>query len=358
MSSSGSIGDPRTGRDRRVPTKARTFKDGAIDPIIEKRRPLLTWGNAILLAIMVSYGLYATGNLPQLDAFFDSLDKKARGRNDLVVHSLIAYGPYLFGAVIFAVFGLFVFLFINSRRRQLSDPKGWDKIADRAPERRQRDRRTEDLPSMVMPIGKERPGRRATDTPREAPVAAKTASAPAAEPAAATKEASAVAPAPAPAAAVEAAPNSAKAAALAAAAKAEAALEAAPADLPSFVMPLGKVKKTSAPPPAEIASVAATPDSVPIVSAPPAAAAVTLPVPAVTAEPTATNDTPSLSASAASAKVEAAIAAAKAAAAKAEATVAMAKAEAAMAAAKAETAIAEAAMAAAKAEAAAIPGSN
>ncbi len=321
MSSSGSIGDPRTGRDRRVPTKARTFKDGTIDPVTQHRRPLLTWGNAILVAVMIGFGLYATGNFPQLDAFFDNLDKQARGRNDVVVHALITYGPFLFGAVIFAVFGLFVFLFINSRRRQLSDPKGWHKVADRAPERRQRDRR-EDLPSMVMPIGKERPNRRTTDSPARTPITAKTDGA---TPAAAEAVPPAVAKETTPA------PNSAKAEAIAAAAKAEAELDAASADLPSFVMPLGKTRNPQpTPSPIEIAKIAA-------------------PTPAPT-EPSrtaaTTTETSSLAAAAAAAKVDAAIAAAKAAAAKAEAAIA---------AAKAEAAIAEAAMAAAQAEAKALP---
>jgi hypothetical protein len=339
MSSSGSIGDPRTGRDRRVPTKTRTFKDGTLDPITEHRRPLLTWGNAILLAVMVGFGLYATGNFPQLDAFFDNLDKQARGRNDVVVHTLITYGTFLFGAVIFAVFCLFVFLFINSRRRQLSDPKGWHKVADRAPERRQRDRR-EDLPSMVMPIGKERPNRRTTDSPATTPVAAKvetpalaTSPQPATPAQAVAPQATAKEAPP-----VAAPPNSAKAAAIAAAAKAEAELDATPADLPSFVMPLGKTKKPQAPPsPIEIAKIAATPNTVPVSVAAPATSTPE-PTPAAATTP----DTSTLAAAAASAKVDAAIAAAKAAAAKAEA---------AMAAAKAEAAIAEAAMAAAQAEA-------
>jgi len=336
MSSSGSIGDPRTGRDRRVPAKARTFKDGTVDPITQHRRPLLTWGNAILLAVMVGFGLYATGNFPQLDAFFDNLDKQARGRNDVVVHALITYGTFLFGAVIFAVFCLFVFLFVNSRRRQLSDPKGWHKVADRAPERRQRDRR-EDLPSMVMPIGKERPNRRTTDSPARTPVVAK---AEAVAPPTVAKEATPVTAPATPSTPVAAAPGSAKAAAIAAAAKAEAELNAAPADLPSFVMPLGKTKKPQASPsPIEIAQIAATPNTVSV-----SAAARSTPFPTTESVPatlTAT-DTSTLATAAAAAKVDAAIAAAKAAAAKAEA---------AMAAARAEAAIAEAAMAAAQAEA-------
>ncbi len=337
MSSSGSIGDPRTGRDRRVPTKARTFKDGTIDPVTEHRRPLLTWGNAILLAVMVGFGLYATGNFPQLDAFFDNLDKQARGRNDVVVHTLITYGTFLFGAVIFAVFCLFVFLFINSRRRQLSDPKGWHKVADRAPERRQRERR-EDLPSMVMPIGKERPNRRTTDSPAGTPLTAKAETpTPATSPQPATP-AQAVAPQATAKESTPAAPGSAKAAAIAAAAKAEAELDATPADLPSFVMPLGKTKKPqAAPSPIEIAKIAATPNTVPVSVAAPATSTPE-PTPAAATTP----DTSTLAATAAAAKVDAAIAAAKAAAAKAEA---------AMAAAKAEAAIAEAAMAAAQAEA-------
>lgn len=297
MSTSGSTGDPRTGRDRRVPTKARTFKHGTLDPVIEHRRPLLTWGNAILVAIMIGFGLYATGNLPQLDAFFDHLNEIGRAHNNVIVGTLITYGSYLFGAVILAVFALFLFLFINTRRRRLSDPKGWHKVADAPPDRRNRDRRTEDLPSLIMPLGKERPSRRATDgRPAVAPVTAK---------------ADSTTPAATPT------PNSARAEAMAAAAKAEAALDAASPDLPSFVMPAGKAIRT----------------------AQPAAAPVTVPAAAEKADATAL----AAAATAAAAKLEAAMSAAKAAAAKAEA---------AMAAAKAEAAIAEAAMAAAKAEAA------
>jgi len=325
MPTPGSTGDPRTGRDRRVPTRARTFKDGAIDPIIQHRRPLLTWGNVILLAIMIGYGMYATGHLPQLDEFFDHLNEVGRAHNNFVVGTLLTYGSYLFGAVILAVFGLFVFLFVNTRRRRLSDPKGWHKAVD-APERRQHDRRNQkDLPSMVMPLGKERPNRRAADRPAEA--AAKTDAAtpavtvPAAADAPVTIAAATEGPSPAPS------PNSAKAEAIAAAAKAEAALAVESADLPSFVMPAGKAKRAAelAPSPVELAKIIAAP--------------VVMQVPGEKAEASA------LAAAAAAAKIEAAMAAAKAAAAKAEA---------AMAAAKADAAIAEAAMAAAKAEAAAI----
>jgi len=311
MSTSGSTGDPRTGRDRRVPTKARTFKHGTVDPVIEHRRPLLTWGNAILVAIMIGFGLYATGNLPQLDAFFDHLNEIGRAHNNVVVGTLITYGSYLFGAVILAVFALFLFLFINTRRRRLSDPKGWHKVVDAPPDRRHRDRRTEDLPSLIMPLGKERPSRRATDgRPAVAPVTAK---------------ADSTMPASTPV------PNSARAEALAAAAKAEAAMDAASPDLPSFVMPAGKAIRTAQPAtPAEPAKVLAVQDNAPA----------TVPAAAEKADAAAL----AAAATAAAAKLEAAMSAAKAAAAKAEAAIA---------AAKAEAAVAEAAMAAAKAEAAA-----
>jgi len=311
MSTSGSTGDPRTGRDRRVPTKARTFKHGTVDPVIEHRRPLLTWGNAILVAIMIGFGLYATGNLPQLDAFFDHLNEIGRAHNNVVVGTLITYGSYLFGAVILAVFALFLFLFINTRRRRLSDPKGWHKVVDAPPDRRHRDRRTEDLPSLIMPLGKERPSRRATDgRPAVAPVTAK---------------ADSTTPATTPV------PNSARAEALAAAAKAEAAMDAASPDLPSFVMPAGKAIRTAQPAtPAEPAKVLAVQDNAPA----------TVPAAAEKADAAAL----AAAATAAAAKLEAAMSAAKAAAAKAEAAIA---------AAKAEAAVAEAAMAAAKAEAAA-----
>jgi hypothetical protein len=239
MPSPVSSEDPRTGRDRRVVTKRRTFKHGTVDPVINHRRPLFTWGNAILVAIMVGFALYATGNLPQLDAFFDHLNQIGRSHNNTVVSTLITIGPYLFCAVILAVFGLFVFLFINSSRREHSDPKGWHKVANARPERRHISHRLADLPSMVMPLGKKRPGVKVS-TPAATPAVAK-----AAEPAVA-------APAPVPAATVTPtpSPDPIKAAAIAAAAKAEAALKTAPADLPSFVRPLGKTvpPKPSAPP--------------------------------------------------------------------------------------------------------------
>ena len=303
MSSPVSSEDPRSGRDRRVVARRRTFKHGTVDPVINHRRPLLTWGNAILVAIMVGFALYATGNLPQLDAFFDHLNNVGRSHNNTVVNAIITFGPYLFGAVILAVFGLFVFLFINSNRREHSDPKGWHKVADAPPNRRSRiSRRMADLPSMVMPIGKTRPGAKANPaTPARPPTVPQTAT-----PIAATTTPAATTTIATPS------PDPIKAAAIAAAAKAEAALQTAPADLPSFVRPLGK----TAPP---------TPPAPPV-AAPQNAAATT-------------------------AKLEATLAAAKAAAAKAEAAIATAKAEAALAAAKLQAAEAEAALAAAKANA-------
>ena len=311
MPSPGSSEDPRTGRDRRVVTKRRTFKHGTLDPVTEHRRPLLTWGNAILVAIMVGFALYATGNLPQLDAFFNHLDQVGRSHNNTVVSTLIAVGPYLFCAVILAVFGIFVFLFINSRRRQHSDPKGWHKVANARPERRHISRRLADLPSMIMPIGKTRPGAKATPATPAAPQTT-TPIAATATPVTAT-----VTPSPVP--------DPIKAAAIAAAAKAEAALKTAPADLPSFVRPLGKGPVPKAP--ASPAQATAVP---------------TIAAPATTTPPAATEAT---------AKLEADLAAAKAATARAEAAIATAKAEAALAAAKLQAAEAEAALAAAKAKA-------
>ena len=300
MSSPSSSQDPRTGRDRRIVTRRRTFKSDTVDPVIEHRRPLLTWGNAILAALLIGFALYATGNLPQLDAFFVHIDQIGRSHNNAAVSTIIAIAPYLFGGLVLAAICLFVFLFVNSSRRQHSDPKGWEKTVDLPPNRRSISRRMADLPSMIMPIGKDRrsPGGR-VPTPAATPAVPQT-PAPKATPTPAATS-----------------PNPAKAAAIAAAARAEAALETTPADLPSFVRPLGK--GPVAPPPA----------------APPA--------PAVAApQNTAAN----------TAKLEAALAAAKAAAAKAEADIAAAKLEAALAAAKSEAAAAEAALAAAKADAA------
>jgi hypothetical protein len=303
MPSPGTPEDPRSGRDRRVVTKRRTFKHGTLDPVSEHRRPLFTWGNAILVIIMIGFALYATGNLPQLDAFFDHLNDVGRSHNNAVVGAIITYGPYLFGAVVLAVVALFVFLFINSSRRQHSDPKGWHKVADAPPERRRISRRLQDLPSMVMPIGKTRPGAKANlATPATPPTVPQTATP--------------IARTPTPVAATAIAtpsPDPIKAAAIAAAAKAEAALQTNPVDLPSFVRPLGKTAPPASP-------------------APPAAA-------------------PQDNAAAATAKLEATLAAAKAATAKAEAAIATAKAEAALAAAKLQAAEAEAALAAAKANA-------
>jgi len=301
MSSPTSSEDPRAGRDRRVVTRRRTFKHGTLDPVIEHNRPLLTWGNAILAILLIGFALYATGNLPQLDAFFVHLDQIGRSHNNTAVSTIIAAAPYLFGGLVLAAICLFIFLFVNSSRRQHSDPKGWHKVAD-APPHRRISRRITDLPSMVMPIGKHRPGTK-THTPTPAVAKTPAISVPSPAPAAAVPDAKPATPSTDPI----------KAAAIAAAARAEAELETATPDLPSFVRPLGKgpVLPPSAPPP-------------PAVDAPQNTAANT-------------------------AKLEAALAAAKAATAKAEAAIATAKLEAALAAAKSEAAAAEAALAAAKA---------
>jgi hypothetical protein len=222
MSSPSTPGDPRSGRDRRVPTRPRAFKHGHIDPVTNHRRPLLTIGNILLLITGVGFGMYATGNLPQLDAFFNHADQVGKEHNNAVVGTLITYGTIIFGAVLVTLFSLMVFLFFNARRRQHVDGKGWHKIANVPAERRSRNRRaTADMPSLIMPLGKERPNRNTTSANVPAPIVTTTATSQPITPPkldTATPE-----------------PNAAKAEAIAAAAKAEAAIATTPVDPPSFV---------------------------------------------------------------------------------------------------------------------------
>jgi hypothetical protein len=164
-----SLGDP-TARGSQKPSVKRTFQPGKIDPIIEKRRPVLTIGTIILLAFMAAFGLYATGNLPQLDAAFDSIQFYGRSHNDTVVNAIIAYGPAILGAFVVVCSSWILFLYINSLRRRLSDPKGWHKAAKNPPERRHTVRSPNDPPSLIHPLGKV-PMRRATDVPQTATAA-------------------------------------------------------------------------------------------------------------------------------------------------------------------------------------------
>jgi len=117
-----SLGDP-TARGSQKPSVKRTFQPGKVDPILEKRLPVLTIGTVILLAFMVAFGLYATGNLPQLDAAFDSIQLYSHSHNDAIVAAIITYAPSIFGTFI----GLFciwlLFLSINNRRRRRQAPK-------------------------------------------------------------------------------------------------------------------------------------------------------------------------------------------------------------------------------------------
>jgi hypothetical protein len=357
---------PRAVREGKSPTRTRTFQDGKVDPIITNKRPLLTIGNGVLLFVGVGYGMYATGHLPQLDAFFNHMDDVGKAHNSTVVNALITYGSFLFGGVLLVLFGLMIFAFVNAHRRRESDPSGWEKTANQPPQRTKAERRVaEDLPSMIMPIGKERPNRRAAETPAagKAPAAVAAEAIPSTAPAntplpallsvapvvgapvvGAPVVGEAAMPSPsAPVAAAQAAPvatSPAKLAAMKAAAKAEAAADSAPPDLPSFVQPFGKRPKpaTKMMKTAEVPAVA--PAEIPLVKEASA--------PTVLLSSTAQAEAQTV---ALNAKAEAAIASARAATLKAEAAVATARAEAAVAIAKAEAAVAEATIAAAKAEA-------
>ena len=255
-----SLSDP-TARGSQRPSVKRTFQPGKVDPTIEKRRPVLTIGTVILLAFMAAFGLYATGNLPQLDAAFDSIQLYGRSHNDVVANAIITYGPAIFGAVVLFFASWILFLYINSRRRRLSDPKGWHKAAKNPPERRRTVRSPDDPPSLVHPLGKT-PTRRSTDVPQTAAAAIPTVSALATTSTSDENDPNTAnsvipsamkAPSTSPEAAKPSSPPTAPAqpetAALQAArvhaAKAEAALTTPQTkpDLPSMVMPLGKTRK-------------------------------------------------------------------------------------------------------------------
>jgi hypothetical protein len=255
MSSPNFAGDPRAGRNHHLPSRNRTFKDGEVDPVIATKRPLFTVGNAVLLVIGVGFGMYATGNLPQLDTFFDHLDAVGKANNNAVVSTMITYGSVIVGVVVLGIFGLMMFAFVNAYRRRASDPKGWRKAAKAGPQPRKVDRQTADLPSLILPLTKARPQDALANAPATpvdttarplpsptpiAGVAVSTQPAPVAKiepqtPAAAT-----------PPAAQAIKPTAAKLAAMEAAAKAQAAADAKSDDKPSFVMPYGKIRKPKA----------------------------------------------------------------------------------------------------------------
>jgi len=367
--SNNALGDPRSGRDRRVPTRKHAFERGTLDPITTNKRPLFTIGNGILLVAIIGYGMYATGNLPQLDAFFDNADKYGKQHNSTVVNGLLTYGTYLFFGVIAILVGLILFSFVNAHNRHVTDRR-----ADEAEDRRRADRRSqprelrEDMPSLVMPLGKERPTRRQTDNkPTPVPVAATPAAVmPRAEekPIAAAPTPAPMAPAPTPAATPVASPavaatpaatpvpslfatsdkSAAKAEAIAAAAQAQEAADNGPTDPSSFVPMPGKERlklATDIPATPAVAIEADKPAAV--LDAAPVASQITV------ADAKPSSDTSALNPTSSNILAEAAIAQAKAIALKAEAAIAVANAQAAIAQAKAEVAIAEAAAAAAKA---------
>src|ERR1700761_5714242 len=123
-------GDPRSGRDRRIPTRQHAFERGTLDPISTNKRPLFTIGNGILLLAIVAYGLYATGHLPQLDAFFDNADKYGKAHNSTVVNGFLTSGPYVFFGIIGLLASLIIFSFVNAHRRNHTERRA-EEIADR-----------------------------------------------------------------------------------------------------------------------------------------------------------------------------------------------------------------------------------
>ncbi|MEO6924196.1 MAG: hypothetical protein ABI142_10255, partial [Bryocella sp.] len=170
---SNSLGDPHSGKDRHVPTRVHAFERNTIDPISTYRRPLFTVGNGLLLVAIIGYGMFATGNLPQLDAFFDSADRYGKAHNSTVVNGLLTYGAYLFFAVIAVLVGLILFAFVNAYRRNITD-RDADEIAERRRGPRRNSPPAEGLPSLIMPLGKERPDRRHAEQQTAEPAAATT----------------------------------------------------------------------------------------------------------------------------------------------------------------------------------------
>ena len=107
-------GDPVAGA-RRI----RIDTPGSKIPItkhVAGRRRILTPGTVVLAALMVFFGMYATGNLPQFDRWTNSLVATTQAKNDVVVGSIEDTWKYIVGAIAVAFFGLIALLVRNHRR--------------------------------------------------------------------------------------------------------------------------------------------------------------------------------------------------------------------------------------------------
>jgi len=107
-------GDPVAGV-RRV----RIDTPGSKVPITKQvagRRRILTPGTVVLAALMVFFGMYSTGNLPQFDQWTNSLVRSTQSKNDVVVGDIENMWMYIVGAIAVAFFGLTALLIRNHRR--------------------------------------------------------------------------------------------------------------------------------------------------------------------------------------------------------------------------------------------------
>ena len=107
-------GDPVAGV-RRV----RIDTPGSNIPITKQvagRRRILTPGTVVLAALMVFFGMYSTGNLPQFDQWTNSLVKTTQAKNDVVVSDIENLWMYVVGAIAVAFVALTALLIRNHRR--------------------------------------------------------------------------------------------------------------------------------------------------------------------------------------------------------------------------------------------------
>lgn len=103
------------------------------DPVVPARRPILTAGNCILAIIMLTFGLYARGNLPQLDQAFNGLHSSLQSRNDAVVKTTLHFGPLLLLGFILLLLLTFSVLRFLVRPPRVSEDMDWHSQAVAAP---------------------------------------------------------------------------------------------------------------------------------------------------------------------------------------------------------------------------------
>jgi hypothetical protein len=139
------ITDPSTRQVRRPHTSFRQF-----DPPSARKRPFFTAGNAIVVIVVLLFALYATGNFPQLDAFFRGLHSNLRSHNDVIVGTILQYGPFLFFAALLLAAVWFAFLRPSSSEFETAGVAHGHNVAARRAQPR-RVRREQDPPSVVRP---------------------------------------------------------------------------------------------------------------------------------------------------------------------------------------------------------------